>query len=143
MLFRLGLVRAVVRDIPMKSVYGDEISNLRIFRVVHEFALRHIQNTLKRIFYNYFLRNFSVASLELVFGMALLSFGVFFGCYSWFLSAKSGVSASDGTVMLAALPIIIGVQFLLSFVNFDILSVPRYPLTQLLGSDFDSKQGEG
>src|SRR5471030_1241021 len=41
-LFRLNLARAVVLDIPMMSVYGNEKSNLRITQVIHDFAYRHM-----------------------------------------------------------------------------------------------------
>ncbi|MGC8532316.1 MAG: hypothetical protein ACP5M1_09780, partial [Acidiphilium sp.] len=34
------------------------------------------------------------------------------------------VTTSSGTVMLAALPIILGLQLLLSFIGYDIASVP-------------------
>jgi dolichol-phosphate mannosyltransferase len=33
MLFRLNTIRAVVKDIPMDSVYADEQSNLKIGKV--------------------------------------------------------------------------------------------------------------
>jgi hypothetical protein len=36
--------------------------------------------------------------------------------------------ASAGTVMLAALPLVMGFQLLLSFLAFDISHVPRLPL---------------
>lgn len=130
MLFRLNLARAVIYDAPMKAHYGDEKSNLRISRIVHEFFFRHFVNTLKRIFYNYFLRNFSIASLNLILGLAFLAFGTIFGIQAWVHASQSGVASSGGTVMLAALPVLIGVQFVLSFANFDMESTPRIPLSQ-------------
>ena len=84
MLFRLNTLRAVVRDIPMKAVYGDEESNLKISRIFTEFLLKHIKNSLKRLFYNYFLRDFSIASIQLVLGLFFLLFGIFFGILSWY-----------------------------------------------------------
>ena len=33
-----------------------------------------------------------------------------------------------GTVMLAALPILMGVQLILAFISYDIASVPKRPL---------------
>lgn len=135
MLFRLNLARAVVLDIPMRSVYADETSNLKISKITHEFLCRHGVNFSKRIFYNYFLRNFSVASLELVIGTVLLIFGIAFGSYHWWLSYSLDTDASTGTVMLAALPVMIGVQFLLNFLNYDISSVPRIPLSPRLAQE--------
>jgi hypothetical protein len=57
-----------------------------------------------------------------------LIFGVIFGSFAWWNSAVSGQPATAGTVMLAALPVILGVQLLLSFINYDIASNPRIPL---------------
>ena len=76
LLFRLGTFRAVVVDIPMDARYGDEVSNLRIGKVLTEFLLKHGRNFFKRVFYSYFLRDMSLASLELLAGCALVLFGV-------------------------------------------------------------------
>ena len=124
-LFRLNLLRAKVQDIPMRAVYQDEKSNLKIHQIIFPFAGKHIRNTFKRIIYNYFLRDFSVASIQIFLALPLLFFGLIFGLYQWEKSAIDHVEASAGTVMLSALPIIIGVQFLLSFLNFDIENAPK------------------
>ena len=125
MLFRLNTFRAVVVDIPMDASYGDETSSLKVFRVFPEFLYKNLRNGAKRIFYNYFLRDFSIASLELVAGLALLAFGTIYGSVHWVSSAHAGVATPPGTVMLAALPVLVGVQLLLAFVGYDIASVPR------------------
>lgn len=128
MLIRLGELRAVVLDVPMKSVYGDEVSGLKISQIVGEFFRKHIKATLRRFVYLYFLRDFSLASLNLVFGSVFLAFGTIFGMIEWITSVRSGVVASTGTVMLAVLPIVIGVQMLLLFLGFDIAAEPKRPL---------------
>ncbi len=128
MLFRLNILRAVVVDVPMNAKYGDEQSNLKISRIAGEFFVKHVRNFFKRIFYNYFLRDLSLASIELVIGLIMLTFGVAFGGYSWIQSAHQNVATPAGTVMLAAMPVIVGIQLLLSFVGYDIASVPRQTL---------------
>ncbi|MDQ3288175.1 MAG: glycosyltransferase family 2 protein [Pseudomonadota bacterium] len=128
LLFRLNTLRAVVVDVPMDARYGDEVSGLRISQVLGEFLIMHLRNGLKRIFYNYFLRNLSVASIELVAGSVLMLAGTLFGAYHWIGSAQTGVPTAAGTVMLAALPVILGLQFLLGFLGYDIASVPRRPI---------------
>jgi glycosyltransferase involved in cell wall biosynthesis len=127
-LFRLNTLRAVVVDVPMDARYGDEVSNLRIWRIIGDFSFKHIRNWSKRIFYNFFLRDLSVASLELVAGCALLLAGGLYGGYHWVLSAQSGTTTTAGTVMLAALPIIVGLQLILGFLSYDIAVVPRRPI---------------
>ena len=128
LLFRLNTVRAVVVDVPMDAHYGDETSSLRVVRAAGEFFVRNIGNTVKRIFYNYFLRDFSVATLELCAGIALLAFGTVVGVDAWTMSSRTGAPTSPGTVMLAGLPVLAGLQLVLAFVGFDIASVPRRPL---------------
>lgn len=125
MLFRLNILRAVVQDIPMRAVYNDEESSLKIGSILLPFLGGHLKNFCKRVFYSYFLRDFNVASIELVLGIVLLLFGTLFGLEQWGQSVASGVAASAGTVMLSALPIIIGVQFLLSFLHYDVQAAPR------------------
>jgi len=134
MLFRLNTIRAVVVDIPMPARYADEVSGLRISTVVGEFLLKHCMNCCKRIFYNYYLRDLSIASIELPLAGLLLLFGSGFGVYHWMESTRIGQYSSAGTVMLAALPLIMGLQCLLGFFAYDISSVPVRPLHTRLRS---------
>lgn len=127
-LFRLNTLRAVVVDVPMAAKYGDEVSNLKISRIVGEFFFKHIRNFAKRIFYNYYLRDMSVASLELPVGLLLVGFGSIYGGYHWVHSVQTAIPTSPGTVMLSALPILAGIQLLLGFVAHDVASVPNRPL---------------
>jgi hypothetical protein len=112
----------------MSASYGEETSHLRVSRVLLPFLLLHFRNAAKRIVYNHYLRNFSVASVELLAGSAALLFGLIFGTARWWGSIQSAVPVTAGTVMLAALPTLLGVQLLLSFLNYDIGCVPRIPL---------------
>jgi dolichol-phosphate mannosyltransferase len=130
MLFRLNTLRAVVVDVPMSARYGDEISHLKISKIISEFLLKHCRNFVKRIFYNYYLRDMSVASIELPVGLFLTIFGFFFGVYHWIHSIRESLTTPSGTVMLAALPILVGGQFLLSFLGADISNVPRRSLNK-------------
>lgn len=125
MLFRLGLIRAVVIDVPMPAIYGVEVSSLSVPRVMMRFPILSMQRFFKRIVYTYFLRDFHAASVEIVLGLLLLSFGIYTGLSFWFTAIEQRVFTSSGSVMLSALPIILGFQLLLSALNFDIQNVPR------------------
>lgn len=127
MLFRLNTLRAVVIDVPMDAKYGDEVSNLKISKIIGEFLVKHTRNLGKRIFYNYYLRNMSLASIELPVGILLLLGGSIFGLTHWIDSLRSDIPTPAGTVMLSALPVIIGIQFILAFLGYDIASAPRRP----------------
>jgi dolichol-phosphate mannosyltransferase len=132
MLFRLNIARAAVADVPMDSRYGAETSNLRISRVLFDFGFKHVRNTFKRVFYNYFLRDLSLASIELVLGLLFVAAGTGMGLWFWVQSAQTGVTASAGSVMLVALQIIVGLQLLLGFLAYDIAAVPRRVLHRIL-----------
>jgi len=131
-LFRLNTLRAVVADVPLDARYADEHSSLNPLKALVQFPVYHARSFLKRIFYNYFLRGFNMASVNLVIGSALLTFGVAFGLIQWIRGAYLDVLASPGTVMLAGLPVILGIQLLLSFISFDMASAPRDPIHRRL-----------
>ena len=132
LLCQLGLARAVVRDIPIPARYGDEESSINIFKIFFEFPFKHSKNYMRRILIQYFLRDFSAASLELVLGILFLGFGLIFGISNWNVSSSAEQVSTPGTVMLAALPIILGIQLLLAFLNFDIGAQPSEPLKDKL-----------
>lgn len=132
MLFRLNTLGAVVVDVPMAAVYADEVSNLKISQVVTEFFAKHVRNFFKRLFYNYYLRNMSLASIELPLGVLLFSFGASYGILHWLDSAREGSVTPAGTVMMAALPVLMGAQLILAFLAYDIASVPRRPIHTLI-----------
>jgi len=127
LLFRLSIVNAVVMDVPMVSVYGDEKSNLKIRKVIFEFPWRHTVNLAKRIFYKYYLREWSVASFELPFGLGLALFGAWFGLARFSEASSAGQATTAGQVTLSALALILGVQLLLSFLSYDVQSEPKVP----------------
>jgi dolichol-phosphate mannosyltransferase len=136
LLFRLNIARAVVVDVPMQARYGGEVSHLRIGAIVGEFLFCHFRNFWKRLFYSYYLRDMSIASIELPLGLAMLLFGMAFGGYQWAHAMAAGQVASAGTVMLSALPVITGLQLVLAFLGHDISTVPRRPL-QRIGQPWD------
>lgn len=140
MLFRLNTLRAVVVDVPMDARYGNEVSNLRVSNIIGEFLIKHARNFVKRIFYNYYLRDVSLASIELPLGVLLLVFGAGFGGWNWALASREGITTPAGTVMLSALPVLMGLQLVLAFLAYDIASVPRRSLYQKLGSVFDARR---
>ena len=125
MLFRLNLARAKVVDMPMTAVYGDEKSNLSIKRTIFEFPIKHIRNLTKRIAYSYFLRDFTLASIELLLGSLLCAFGLITGLYNWIHSASLQQPTTTGTLILVAMAILSGIQLILSFTSYDMNSVPQ------------------
>lgn len=136
MLFHLNLMHAVVLEIPMDAIYADEKSNLKIWRALFQFPALHFRNFLARLFYNYLLRNFSVASLDFILGVILCAFGLIFGLAKWITNARRGIVTTSGTVMVAALSIILGAQLLVGFLTYDMADIPRRPVHPRLNAIF-------
>src|SRR5690606_21657002 len=86
LLFRLGVARARIVELPMAAQYGEETSHLSRLKCLLTFPVLHLRNLCKRIVYSYFLRGFSAASISLVLGIVLLIFGMIFGADRWLLS---------------------------------------------------------
>lgn len=141
LLFRLNTLRAAVVDVPMDAKYGDETSNLSVGKVLFEFAWKHLRNFAKRIAYNYFLRDLSIASLELIAGTGLALFALAFGGYHWAHAIATGEATPVGTVMIATVAAISGIQFLLAFVGYDIANVPRRALHHALSAPSRARGG--
>ena len=84
------------------------------------------------------LRDFNAGTLQLFLGLLIVGSGATYGAARWIHSSMTGVPTTSGAVMLAALPILVGVQLLLGALNFDVQNVPREPLqrggTLLLGT---------
>jgi glycosyltransferase involved in cell wall biosynthesis len=132
MLFRLNVARAVVHDMPMAARYAGESSGIRLWRVTPEFLLKNARIACKRILYRYFYVEFNAGTIELLGGLAAMLFGLVLGTVVWIENARAGVLTPTGTIMLAALPTMLGFQLLLSFLHYDIASVPREPLQRSL-----------
>lgn len=139
LLYQLNQLRAVVTEMPMSAVYADEPSSLRPAHMIGPFLRGNMRNLCRRLVYSYFLRGFSAASLELLIGVPLLMFGGVFGMWHWYDSVVRHEPATAGTVMLAALPMILGTQFVLSWLNFDVAAEPRHPVHALLDDCVDLK----
>lgn len=117
--------RAVLQDIPMKPHYGHESSSLNPAMIVFEFTPKLIVRILYRIMTAYFLRDFNVASLFLLFGLPLFLFGVVWSLCHWIQVVQTNIVASTGTVMIGALAIILGFQLLLQGMVLDVQNEPK------------------
>ncbi len=124
MLIQLRRVDARVLDIPIPAKYEDEDSHLSPLRSLLSFPPRLFAGLVKRILYQYFLFNFTAVSLFLSIGIPAIVFGFVWGFIKWAQSNRTGIPATTGTVLIAVLPIIVGVQLIVQAFSLDIDSVP-------------------
>ena len=132
MLYYLGLLRAVVIDIPITSRYAEEKSNLTIRSILLPFIFAHMARFWRRVALNYFVRDFSFGSLCLLAGMPLFIFGFLYGSINWITHSIHEMTTPIGTIMVATLCLLFGLQLLLFFFSADIAAEPRQPLHRLL-----------
>lgn len=124
-LFRLNLARSRVRDVAMHAQYGSEESNLRIRSIFFPFLKSHSRNFAKRIIYSYFLRDFSIASIQLVVGVLLLITSIFIGLSSWVNAYGSLTPTPVSQLLLITVMFLSGLQLFLSFITYDLQNEPK------------------
>jgi dolichol-phosphate mannosyltransferase len=132
MLANLYLLGALVMDVPIPARYRNETSNLSIRRTLFEFPLKLSFTFFRRILLKYYIYDFSMMSLYLLFGIPLLLFGGIFGGTKWVDYASRNIPAPTGTVMLPTLCVILGIQILLSAIEIDMNSTPHKTLSDPL-----------
>lgn len=128
MLIELSRIRAVVTDVPIPARYGDETSSLTLVNTFFVFPPNLFRGFIRRIIWQYYLYDFTAASLFLILGLLMLVGGIVWGAYYWYVSIVHNMLASTGTVMLAVLPIILGFQLLLQAIVLDIRNKPTVPI---------------
>jgi dolichol-phosphate mannosyltransferase len=132
-LVELGILRAVVQDVPIGARYGDESSSLSVPRTLLEFPPRLLHGLLRRFIWRYLVHDFTAVSVFLLLGVPLLVFGVVFGCAWWWYFSGRNELAPLGIVMTPAMSVILGMQLVLQAIVLDIQNVPTIPISPPLG----------
>lgn len=125
MLIRLNTIEARVCDVPFPSCYADEPSSLRPGRILFAFPPRLLLGFLRRILWRYVYFDVSPVAIFLFFGLLLFSWGFGFGLFEWIVNGSRGVPTTAGTVMLAAVPLILGFELVLQAIVLDVQGSPR------------------
>jgi glycosyltransferase involved in cell wall biosynthesis len=126
LLIHLNIQQVSAVDVPVPAVYGDEVSSIKLSHVIPELLNMLLCGFWRRIWYRYVLWSFSPIALLLVIGLLLFGIGVCVAIWVCFQIAGS-VVATAATVMLAALPLMIGTQMLISALQLDIQASPSTP----------------
>jgi hypothetical protein len=116
---------ARIKDVSMPANYGDEKSSMQVWKIPFIFIPKLTKTFLKRIFKSYFIYDFNIASVYLLFGFPMFLFGVIYGIYNWVHYATLGEFTPTGTIMLVTVSLILGFQLLLQSIQFDISKAPK------------------
>jgi len=123
LLIHLNVLSARLLDVPIPARYGEEVSSIRLRRLIPTLLSLLFRGFWRRIFWKYVLWSFSPVALFLFAGLLLTAWGVGFGI--WVIVQTLGIpEASTGTVILSVVPFIIGIQFLIFFLVLDIRESP-------------------
>lgn len=119
-LIGLAIINAKIGDYAAPAIYGDEKSTIKVFSTTLRVLKTLFKGFWQRIYYKYVLYGFHPISLFLFSGILLSAVGFVIGVYLVLLRITSEYTPTSGTVMLVALPIIIGFQLLLTALVMDV-----------------------
>ena len=122
MLIRLNVIDARVVDVDTSALYGNETSHVRIGRVSWTFPPRLARGFVWRFVRRHLMNDFGLIGFLAVVGAAFTLFGTLFGLYHWIESISTGIPATSGTVMVAVVPLILGIQMLLQALSLEVQS---------------------
>jgi dolichol-phosphate mannosyltransferase len=122
MLIRLNVIDARVVDVDTSTLYGDETSYVSVGRASRSFPPRLARGFAWRFVKRHMVNDFGIIAMLVLIGGMSLVFGVAFGAYHWLESIRTGIAATTGTVMIAVVPLILGVQLLLQALTLEVQS---------------------
>jgi dolichol-phosphate mannosyltransferase len=100
------------------------VSGVSIVRVVLSFPPRLLANGVRRFWRKNLVTDFGPIAFLTSAGMLLGAFGAAFGGYHWWLSDATGTPATTGTVMIAVLPLVVGLQLLIQAFSMSVAASP-------------------
>jgi dolichol-phosphate mannosyltransferase len=125
LLMWLNAIEARVADVPLPARYGDEKTSLRMSRVLRTFPPRLLSGALRRLLLRYVFYDVSPVFVFALSGGLLMALGIGYGLYYWITNLRNGRATPAGTVIVAALPTILGFQLLLQAIVLDVHGSPR------------------
>lgn len=120
LIIELYYTGAKIKDIAMPAIYGNEKSNLSVCKTLFSFPGKIFSALLRRIYLRYFVCDFNINSLYILFGSPLFLFGIIFGLCKWIHYASLNLPAPTGTIMISVLSIVLGFQMILASIQYDI-----------------------
>lgn len=124
MLINMNIAGARVTDVAIPPIYGEEVSGIRLWKVLPRMMLTLLGGFFARIYRKYVIYNFHPIALFLYSGLLLMLWGIVFGVFA-LIGSLGDDSATTGTVMLSVLPFLMGFQLVLSGLVLDIQNEPK------------------
>jgi len=128
-LIELGILRAVVKNVPIPARYRDERSSLSVTNALLSFPPLLFWGLCRRVFWRYFVHDFTAVSVFLLLGVPAFVGGGVYGFAVWQQMEAAGRFTPAGMVMLLAMPVILGFQLILQAIVLDVSGVPSQPVS--------------
>lgn len=123
-LARLGLIRARIKDVDIPAVYGAEVSDIKLPKVVPSLLRTLRRSFWRRFWLQYVARSFSPVALFAFASSALLLWSLAWGV--WVVVERvEGVTPTTATVMIVVLPFLMGFELMLAAFVLDIMNSPK------------------
>jgi len=118
LLIHLNVLRVPARDVPIPAIYGEEISGIRLHRVVPMLLGTLFRGFWWRIWHKYVFPSLAPFAILFFGGLFLLLVGVVAVTIITVL-AFEGVTATAATVMLGVAPLLASIQLLVNALIID------------------------
>ncbi len=124
LLVTLNIANVRARDVPIPGVYGEEVSGMKMHKVIPQISSLLIRGFWRRIFRKHVMMSFSPIALMLFMGMFLTLVGV--GAGIWVVAHTLGApTASAGSVLLSVGPLLVGINMLVQALAMDMRETPE------------------
>jgi glycosyltransferase involved in cell wall biosynthesis len=123
LLIWLNIANVRAKDVPVPAVYGEDVSSMRIHRVVMPIGSLLFLGFWRRMLRKHVLQSFSPVALLFFAGLSLVTFGFAVGVWVLFHTLGPPV-ATTGSVLLSIAPLLTGIHMLVNAMMLDIQSTP-------------------
>ncbi|MEU8122748.1 glycosyltransferase family 2 protein [Spirillospora sp. NPDC049024] len=123
LLIWLNIAGVRAKDVPVPASYGEEISGMRLHKVVPQIGRLLVCGFWRRIMRKYVVPSFSPVALMLFTGLLLCAVGTLIGIWVT-LHSLGTATASAGSVLLAVGPLLVGINMLVHALTLDIQATP-------------------
>ncbi|MCQ0009058.1 hypothetical protein [Actinomadura madurae] len=123
LLIWLNIAGVRAKDVPVPAVYGDEVSGMRLHKVIPQIGRLLLVGFWRRMMRKYVVPSFSPVALMLFTGLLLCAVGIVIGIWVS-LHSLGEATASAGSVLLAVGPLLVGINMLVHALTLDIQSTP-------------------
>lgn len=120
MLTALSIANAKVIDHAVPAHYGDEKSTIKLIPTAWRNLKAVWKGFWRRIYYKYVLYGFHPVALFLFTGMFFLIISLLLAIFMLYVKLFAHQSPTAGSVMLAVLPFILGIQLTLTALTIDV-----------------------